>query len=136
LLLAHVLGKRRIYLYTHYDQPLTRAERDAFRALVQRRSRREPVALILGEREFYGRPFLVTRDVLVPRPETEHLIDAAREWVTAAGLSAPRLLDLGVGSGAIAVTLACELPEAQVYGTELSPAALEVATENATRLGI
>ncbi len=136
LLLSHVLAQPRLYLYTHFDKPLSQAERDAFRELVQRRARREPVALILGEREFYGRPFTINRDVLSPRPETEHLVDSVREWVSAQDLAAPRVLDVGVGSGAIALTLAAELAGAQVVGTELSPAALEVARLNAARLGV
>jgi release factor glutamine methyltransferase len=136
LLLCAVLRQSRVHLYTHYDQPLTLAERDAFRELVRRRARREPVAYILGEREFYGRPFWVTRDVLVPRPETEHLVDAVRDWVEAQKLVAPRLADIGTGSGAIAISLAAELASAEVYASDLSAAALEVARRNAERLEV
>lgn len=136
VLLAHVLKVGRVHLYTHHDRPLDTAERDAYRELVRRRAAREPVAYILAEREFYGRAFTVTRDVLVPRPETEHLVDAVLAWARERGLAAPRLADLGTGSGAIAVTLAAELPDAHVVATDLSPAALEVARGNAARLGV
>jgi release factor glutamine methyltransferase len=133
LLLAHVLGKDRVYLYTHYDQPLTPSERDTFRVLVQRRARYEPVAYILGEREFYGRAFTVNRDVLVPRPETEHLVDAVREWIDAHALATPRIADIGTGSGAIAVSLAAGYPGAHVVASDVSEPALAVAKINAVR---
>ena len=134
LLLAAVLEKNRVYLYTHYDQPLTPAERDAYRAFVVRRAKHEPVAYILGEREFYGRPFLVTRDVLIPRPETEHLIDAVREWGEA---HAPaKVADIGTGSGIIAVSLAAQFPAAEVVAVDISEAALAVARQNAERHGV
>jgi release factor glutamine methyltransferase len=136
LLLAHVLGVERIYLYAHFDQPLTQSERDAYRALVKRRAAREPVAQILGKKEFYGRPFCVSREVLTPRPETEHLVDAALEWVRGRALEAPRLVDVGTGSGIIAVTLALELPSARVWGTDTSAPALAVARANAAALGV
>lgn len=135
LLLAATLGKNRVHLYTHFDQPLTTEERDSFREKVKRRAAREPVAYILGQREFYGRPFVVNRDVLIPRPETEHLVDAVCEWVKGQALAAPRIVDLGVGSGAIAITLACELEGAKVMGTDLSEAALAVARTNSAALG-
>ena len=133
LLLAAVLHKNRLYLYTHYDQPLNEAERSGYRALVQRRSKREPVAYILGEREFYGLPLTVTRDVLVPRPETEHLVDAVREWLDAHPHEKPRLCDVGTGSGAIAVALAVQAPAAEVVAVDVSEAALGVARTNAER---
>jgi len=131
LLLAHVLGKSRVYLYTHYDQPLSVAEREAYRALVLRRGKYEPVAYILGSREFYGRSFKVTSDVLVPRPETEHLVDAVLEWLAAEKFGAPRLADVGTGSGIIAVSLAAELPTATLDAVDLSEGALVIARENA-----
>lgn len=133
LLLAAALQKNRLYLYTHYDQPLNETERAGYRALVQRRSRREPVAYILSEREFYGLPLTVTRDVLVPRPETEHLIDAVREWLDAHPRESPRLCDVGTGSGAIAVALAVQAPTASVVAIDVSEAALSVARTNAAR---
>jgi release factor glutamine methyltransferase len=136
LLIAHVLKVTRIYLYTHFDQPLTANERDALRALVRRRGRGEPVAYLRGMREFYGRDFAVTPAVLIPRPETEHVIEAALAWVHEAGIVAPRILDVGTGSGALAVTLAAELPEAQVTAVDISPDALVVAAANAATLGV
>lgn len=134
LLLANVLEKNRVYLYTHYDQPLTMRERDAYRELVRRRARREPVAYILGQREFYGRNFRLTSDVLVPRPETEHLVDAVRDWLAVEpqrALAAPRVVDVGTGSGIIAVTLAALFPAAEVVAVDVSPAALRIARSNA-----
>jgi release factor glutamine methyltransferase len=98
--------------------------------LVERRRRHEPVAYILGRREFYGRAFAVTRDVLVPRPETELMIDQALALAPDLG-PGPRLADVGTGSGCLAVTLAIELPAARVVATDVSPAALDVARRNA-----
>ena len=131
LLLVEVLKIKRIQLYTSYDRPLTDPERDAYRALVKRRGAHEPVAYILGTREFYGRPFAVNRDVLIPRPETEHLIDAVLKWVRARELASPRIVDVGTGSGAIAVTLARELASASVTACDVSAKALSVARQNA-----
>ncbi len=136
VLLADTLGVDRLYLYTHFDQPLTPDERQRFREVVKRRAAREPVAHIRGRKEFYGREFVVSPAVLTPRPETEHLVDAVREWVSAGALAAPRLCDVGTGSGAIAVTLACELGDAQLVATDLSAAALAVARQNAAALAV
>ena len=105
----------------------------SFSPLVQRRAAREPLAYIVGEREFYGRPFAVTRDVLIPRPETELVVDTVLALLD--GRDAPRLLDIGTGSGCLAVTLAVELPQARVIGTDISEAAIAVARENARRFG-
>jgi release factor glutamine methyltransferase len=104
--------------------------------LISRRARREPVAYITGQREFYARNFAVNPAVLIPRPETELLVDRAREIVGAKKLSAPRCLDVGTGSGAIALTLALEIPPARVVALELSAAALNVARANAEKLGV
>ncbi len=134
LLLVEVLKIKRIQLYTSYDRPLTEPERDAYRALVKRRAAHEPVAYILGSREFYGRPFVVNRDVLIPRPETEHLIDAVLKHVKERALTGPRIIDVGTGSGAIAVTLAKELPDANVTACDVSAKALDVARANAKSL--
>lgn len=129
LLLCHVTGLGRVQLYTHYDRPLSDDERDAYRELVRRRGGLEPVAYILGEREFYGRRFVVKPGVLVPRPETEHLVDAVLEWAREG--EAGRIADVGTGSGCIAVTLACELPSVTVVATDVEDLALAVARENA-----
>jgi release factor glutamine methyltransferase len=134
LLLGHVLGLGEARLLARTDDEVPAARAAAFRALLARRLTGEPVAYLTGEREFYGRSFLVDRRVLVPRPETEHLVEAVL-----ADPSLPedaRILDVGAGSGAIAVTLALERPGWRVVATDLSPAALAVTRENARRLGV
>ncbi len=130
LLTAHSLGLRRLDLYLQYDRPLREEELEPIRALLRRRAAGEPVAYLVGEREFYGRPFRVTPAVLIPRPDTETLVEAA---VKRGGR---RIADAGTGSGCIAVTMACELPEAEVVATDTSADALEVARDNAQRLGV
>ncbi|MEC8513396.1 MAG: peptide chain release factor N(5)-glutamine methyltransferase [Planctomycetota bacterium] len=134
LLVAHALGIERLQLYMRLDQPLLAAEVDRARDLLVRRGRREPTAYIVGHREFYGRDFQVGPGVLVPRPETELLVDRARELL--AGYEAPRVLDVGTGSGCIAVTLALELGgSADVHAVDISADALEYAEKNGVRLG-
>ncbi len=133
LFLTHLLGRSAAWLEAHRDEPLTPANAEKFAALVARRAAGEPVAYLLGVREFYGRDFAVTPDVLIPRPETELLVDIAREKVGAGGTV--NILDLGSGSGCLAVTLALELPQARVSAVDVAPAALEVARGNAARLG-
>lgn len=136
LLLSHVCGLDKVQLYVQFDRPLTSGELGTFRELVRRRAAAEPVAYILGRREFYGRSFAVTPDVLVPRPETEHLVDLVLGWVRAQGLETPRIVDVGVGSGAIAVTLAAELPGAVVLGVDTMAPPLKVASDNAQTHGV
>ena len=136
VLLAHVLQQPRIYLYTHYDQPLEAAERQAYRLLVQRRGRHEPVAYLCGQREFFGRSFSVSPAVLIPRPETELLVETALAWLRRSAPATPRILDIGTGSGALALSLAAEWPSAVVVATDLMPAALAVAKANADALGV
>ena len=131
VLLAHVLGRNRVYLYTHYDLPLQPNEAAHFGKLVRRRARHEPVAYLLGEREFFGRPFLVNPAVLIPRPETEHVVEVALSYATARAWAAPRILDVGCGSGVLALTLALELQAASVVATDICEAALAVARHNA-----
>jgi len=110
---------------------------DAFDRAIERRAVREPVAYIVGEREFYGRPFTVTPDVLIPRPETELVVDEALRILTGPlrALDAPDVLDVGTGSGCLALTVALEQPRARVVATDISEQALEVARRNAVRLG-
>ncbi len=134
LLLGRVLGLGRVALYTSFDRPLAPSELDAFRALIKRRAQREPVAYILGEREFYGRSFAVDPRVLIPRPDTEVLIDEvlARIGADTEGV----VLDYGTGSGAIALTLAAERPGLKLLAIDVSPDALEVARANADALGL
>ncbi|MEX0670632.1 MAG: peptide chain release factor N(5)-glutamine methyltransferase [Pirellulales bacterium] len=129
VLLAHVRGCPRIALYTAFGTPVSEQERGRFRELVKRRGEGEPVAYLVGSREFFSLPFSVTKDVLVPRPETEGLVVRAIDLCKAA--AAPRIIDVGTGSGAIAVTLATRLPKAMIVATDISPAALAVARANA-----
>jgi release factor glutamine methyltransferase len=132
LLLGRVLGLSEARLLARDETAVEPAEEAAFRALLERRLTGEPMAYVLGEREFYGRVFAVDSRVLVPRPETEHLVDAILELELPA---AARGLDVGVGSGAIAITLALERPAWSVTGADLSLAALTVARRNGRRLG-
>jgi len=133
LLVAHALGLDRLHLFLQLERPVVAAEVERARTLLVRRGRGEPTAYLVGEREFYGRPFAVRPGVLIPRPETELLVDLARERL--AGARAPRVLDVGTGSGCIAITLALELDAPEVVAVERSAAALALARENAERLG-
>ena len=136
LLCAQALGLRRIDLYLQFDRPLDTAELTSIRELVRRRGKGEPVAYITGTREFYGRPFAVTRDVLVPRPDTETLVEHAIASLRARPGEAPRVADLGTGSGCIAITVAAEVPGTRVTATDVSRAALDVAQANAAAIGV
>jgi release factor glutamine methyltransferase len=131
LLLAHALRCDRVRLYLDFDKPLGEPELTAFRELVKRRAAGEPTAYLVGKKEFYGRPFRVDRRVLVPRPETELLVEAALGALPAGGAA----LDLCTGTGCIALTLALEKPGVRVAAVDLSPDALAVARDNATALG-
>ena len=133
-LLAHVLGKDRAWLISHAADRLPQQENDIFFATARKRRDGEPIAYLTGSREFYSLELQVTPDVLIPRPETETLVDAALAPLTAA--AAANVLDLGTGSGAIALAIARERPRAQVLGIDISAAALDVAMANARRLGI
>lgn len=134
LLLAHVLGRERIELYTDFDRPLNADELDAYRALVARRARHEPVAYILGEWGFRRLTLAVDARALIPRPETEVVVERALAHL--AGRDGPRVLDVGTGTGAIALAIADEHPGARVTAVDVSPAALELARENAARTGL
>ncbi len=134
LLLGRVLGLDEAPLLARGERVVTAGEAARFRRLLQRRLRGEPVAYLLGEREFYGRSFRVDRRVLIPRPESEHLVEALLERRSTLP-ERPRLLDIGTGSGCLAVTLALELANSRVVATDLSPGALAVAAGNARRLG-
>lgn len=143
LLLARVLGVQRIDLYVQHDRPLSQDELDRFRDLVRRRARHEPVAYILGEAHFRYLRVGVEPSVLIPRPETEELVDAVLEWLErhppalreAVDGAPPRVVDVGTGSGAIALSLAREAG-LSVIGVDVSRAALEVARRNAEELGL
>jgi len=132
LLLQAAAGLSREDLILGPDRPLTPEQLARFESFIARRERHEPVSRILGEREFYGRVFRVTPDTLDPRPDTETIIEAALPLIPQGG----RLLDLGTGTGAIAITLLAERPDARGVATDLSPAALAVAGENARSLGV
>jgi len=134
LLLAHTLGWPRIELYTDYDRPLNAAELDAYRELVARRARREPVAYILGEWGFRRLTLAVDPRALIPRPETEVVVERALAHLREH--EAPRVLDVGTGTGAIALAIADEHPGARVTAIDLSDDALALARENAARTGL
>jgi release factor glutamine methyltransferase len=132
LLLRAAAGLSREDIILEPGRSVPAGEVQRFEALIERRARREPVSRILGEREFYGRTFRVTPETLDPRPDTETLIDAALALMP----QGARILDLGTGTGAIAVTLLAERPDASALATDVSPAALAVAAENAERAGV
>lgn len=136
LLVAHALDLNRLGLFMALDRPLSPTEVDRARDLLVRRGKREPVAYIIGVREFYGRDFRVGPGVLIPRPETELIVDLARERCAALEQETPlRLADLGTGSGCLAVTLALEVDGAEVLAVDLSPEAALQARHNAEALG-
>jgi len=136
LLLAHSLEVEREYLYSHDDRILSDAEYQKLEDLLYDRINGVPLQYIVGRQEFYGRYFGVTPAVLIPRPETEHIIEAVLEIRRSHSFAvAPRILDVGTGSGCIAVTLALEIAGAEVFASDISEAALQVASSNAARLG-
>ena len=134
LLLAHVLGRDRAWLAAHADEAVTAEQAKAFDALARRRRDGEPVAYLIGRREFYGLDLEITPDVLIPRPETELLVELALARLPAD--REIRVLDLGTGSGAVALAIATARRKAQVVGTDVSSPALGLAARNAARLGI
>lgn len=136
LLVAHALRLRRLDLFLRYDQPLAPDELATLRALIERRRRHEPLAYLTGEREFYGRALAVDRRVLIPRPETEHVVDAVIEDLRARAPESPTLLDLCTGSGCVAIACALALPALSVDAVDLSTDALEVAAANVARHGL
>ena len=137
VLLAHVLEKQRIYLYVHFDEPLQPGELAAYREMIKKRVLRVPVAPILGEKEFMGLTFKVTADTLVPRPDTEILVQAAVDRLRAmAGEEPLRFADIGTGSGAICLSVLHYLSDTVADTVDISPAARAVAEENAASLGL
>jgi len=137
LLLGCALGMSREELMIAATRKVSVAESDRYEDLLRRRLNREPLAYITGQQEFWSLGFLVSCDVLVPRPETEILVERAlKHLATINNRGAPRILELGTGSGAIAVALASELPQAEIVATEIAPAALEIARRNASRNGV
>ncbi len=137
-LVGHVLKRDRAWVLAHDDDALDGAATGALASLLQRRAAGEPLAYLVGEREFHGLTLQVTPDVLVPRPDTETLVDWAIELLDGelAHLEAPRVIDLGTGSGAIALAVKQACPRAEVHASDLSDAALAVARGNGERLGL
>jgi release factor glutamine methyltransferase len=137
LLSAHVLGLRRLDVYLQFDRLLRDGELEPIRGLLRRRAAGEPVAYLLGEKEFCGRAFMVTPSVLIPRPETELLVERVLLWARAtAPPGGARIIDTGTGSGCVAVTLAAELPQARLLASDVSGEATLVAEANAARHGV
>jgi release factor glutamine methyltransferase len=137
LLLAHVLAMPRIKLYVEYDRVLAHRELSTYRELVQRAVNQEPIAYLTGRAHFFNLEFDVTRDVLIPRPDTETLVENVLQLARhQSGLEAPRVLDLCTGSGCIAAAIAHHLKPATVIATDLSPAAVEIARQNIQKLGL
>lgn len=136
ILIAHVLQKARIHLYTQFDRPLSDTELTTLRAMIKRRAAREPLQYILGETEFYGLPFAVSSAALIPRPETELLTEYVLKRVKQESVSEVSILDIGTGTGCIAISLAKHLPESSIYALDVSDSALELAKSNAERNGV
>jgi release factor glutamine methyltransferase len=134
VLLSHILGKDRLYLYVNFDQPLQPDELAAYREAVKKRAQRVPVAYITGTKEFMGLRFSVSPAVLIPRPDTEILVEAALTRL--ADAANPYILDIGTGSGAIIISLLHKLPSARGVAVEISAQALAVAAKNAAGLGV
>ncbi|HTA78229.1 MAG TPA: peptide chain release factor N(5)-glutamine methyltransferase [Terracidiphilus sp.] len=134
VLLLHASGRSRTDLLAHGEDEFSLAESLRYKSLLDRRAKGEPIQYITGETEFYGLPFRVTPDVLIPRPETEHLVETV--VALARSFAAPRIVDIGAGSGAISVALAHHLPKARITTTDLSEAALAIARENVRSNGV
>lgn len=134
VLLAHVLQKDRVALYVDFDQPLEEHEVDQYRALLARRANKEPVAYLIKEKEFFSHTLCVTPDVLIPRPETELLVEEVIAWGKTH--PNPKIVDVGTGSGAIAIALAVHIPQAHVWAVDISQEALKVAHSNAIQAGV
>ena len=135
LLLSFVIDQPTVWLYAHSDSPLTSEQAEKYTHLIEQRTTGMPIAYLTGTRGFYHWDFVVTLDVLIPRPETEHLIEVAQVWLKNRQGKQLKIVDVGTGSGIIAVSLALLFPQASITAIDVSPAALEVAKLNASRLG-
>jgi release factor glutamine methyltransferase len=133
ILLRHVLGLTRTALYVYLHEPLDAESASRYKEIVRRRLAHEPVAYLTGKRAFYDVDLYVDENVLIPRPESEHLIDAARAWARAQDRSSLRVVDVGTGSGALAIVLARHLPGAKIWAVDISFDALRVAACNVRR---
>ena len=133
-LLCSLLKCNRLDLYLRYDEPLSQSQLDTLRTWVKRRLKNEPLQYISGSCDFYGREFFVTPDVLIPRPETERLIDVALEKISS--VKSPKILDIGTGSGCIAITMAKERPDSLVIGLDNCYNAIAVAQKNSNHLNV
>jgi release factor glutamine methyltransferase len=143
LLLMFTLDCHRTYLYAHSERELTQDEQARYKAALDERARGMPAQYITGHQEFWGLDLIVTPAVLIPRPETEHVVEGVLELARLRGLGGKerpahtlKIIDVGTGSGCIALALANELPGAEIHATDISPAALEIARANAARLGL
>ena len=136
VILAYVLGVNRSWLFAHHEYKLNSTQADTFTDLTARRMRHEPVAYLVGHKEFYGLDFFVDHRVLIPRPETELLVDAVLDFVSVTEPEHVTIADVGTGSGAIALSVANHCVQARIYAIDLSPDALEVAERNIARLDI
>lgn len=134
VLLAHLLGVDRVWLFAHYDQKLDPQQTERYAELVARRAAAEPVAYLVGHREFYGIDLCVDPRVLIPRPETELLVDAVLDHIESRPDKCVRMVDVGTGSGAIALAVAANCPTAAIYAVDLSADALAVAQRNVDQL--
>jgi release factor glutamine methyltransferase len=136
ILLMHTLACDRAYLYAHPERELNEDELSRYDEVLSQRSHGIPSQYITGHQEFWGLDFIVAPGVLIPRPETEHLVEAVLEIVRRNGLKQPRIVDVGTGSGCVPIALAHELPDADLYATDVSPDALEIAHANTSRLQV
>jgi release factor glutamine methyltransferase len=136
-LVAHVLGRTRIELYLEFERKLTEAELAPLREMLKRRAQGEPLQHLLGTVEFCGLTFLCDKRAMVPRPETEQLVEILESKIeSASGGRRSKILDVGTGTGVIALSLGAKFPEAEIYAVDISEDALELARENAARLGL
>lgn len=136
VLMAYVLDKERIQLYVDFDLPLQKEELDRYRELVYRRAHHIPVAYLTGIKEFMSLEFEVDRNVLIPRPETEQLVESIIEYCQENNKTVPNIVDIGTGSGVIAISLAHYIDEARVLGIDISDTALEIAGRNVKKHGL
>lgn len=136
ILLCETLQKDRSHLLAHPEQYLSQNQQAKIQKFISRRQQNEPLAYIIGHREFFGHDFLVTPDTLIPRPETEDLIEEVAKYLNLQKVKAPKILEIGTGSGAIAIILAKKFPNAEIIATDISTNALKIAKENAKRLKV